>query len=178
MGGSLRDALLKAGVVTEERIEKAKASPSKKVQRQAAPPKPRVAKKPPVPRAAAVRSPGKKDLERQARELRHRVKAMLRENRLNDKAAELAFNFTLNNKIKKIHLTPEQQAKVFAAELSIVVWFDRNYLVTPEIAQEAIKIFPDAPVYSHDLSLGASENTSVDNTDEYADFPVPDDLNW
>ena len=177
MGGSIRDQLLRAGLVTTEQVKRAEkqradrdaANRGREKKADGKAPRPKgnhgVIRKP--------RVPGKAEGERRVREARRQAKVLLRENRLNDKQAEEGFNFSLRGKIKKVHVTPEQRRRILAGEICIVVWSDRCYLAVPEVVRQVAVLAPDTPVYRHDPTHQDTDS------DEYPEeFRVPDDLHW
>lgn len=190
MAGSLKDQLLKAGLVTADR--------ARKVERQARAEKQarRHGKPPPDGEAADT-----EDAQARARKLRQekaeRDRALARA--ANEKAAakalraeikqiilqndqrvrtakddDVAYNFVHGKRIKRIYV-PEVQREQISRGTLIIVNNDGNYhLLPPEAAEKVGVRDPKRIIVAHDGSP-----TEPDAEDEYyARFKVPDDLDW
>ena len=192
MADSLRDLLLKSGLVQKLRAE---AKPAERPQRPAnsqrsanpqrpAPGKPRSAN-PRAPRnqeeidlarAYGLRERAereqrdleKKQAEQRAREKaerKHKLAALLEGKALNKADAEIARHFPHGDKIRRVYCTPEQLAQVNAGELAIVQQRGRYVLVSREVGEKVREISAEA------LVLLCDPNASGDDG-------VPDDLVW
>ncbi len=196
MANSLRDQLLKAGLVTEEQVEKA----GQKKPRRNKPQKPRVQTKPnkTIKRSKVERSgeislahaysqrsihtkneeDAEKKRQREIIQRRREIKAKLRQiikgSQLNDPKAELVRNFTHGNKIKRIYVTPEQQKQLGSSELGIVMMSGRYYLLALENIEKVREVSADAVIFVSNQEV--KEPNSPD--EDYAGFEVPDDLVW
>lgn len=104
--------------------------------------------------------------DRRRRQLNTALKAIVKENRLNDANAEVARNFMYKGRIRKINLTPDQLKSLNQGELGVVYLLGGYHLLTKEHV-DAVRQLSEEHV--PDLS-GAAED------DE--EFPVPDDLIW
>ncbi len=85
--------------------------------------------------------------------------------------ADVAYNFTYNNKVKKIYVTSELQKQLTLGQLAIVVLGEKNTLVPDKIAEKIENRLPEkvVRVQSDEMS---------DKDDPYADYQIPDDLMW
>jgi uncharacterized protein YaiL (DUF2058 family) len=191
MADSLRDQLLKSGLVQKLKSQAGDA-------RAAARPKPpaktkgndAARRRPHAATAGAARSQEEIDLarayglreraERQQREqekkvaeLRAREKAerkqklaaLLEGKALNQADAELPRHFHHGDKIRRVYCNPEQLAKLNAGQLAVVQYRGRYLLVTLEIAEQARTISPEA------LALLCDPNAPADDD-------IPADLVW
>lgn len=186
MSNSLRDQLLKAGLVSEEQVRQAEQTrrdrgrvPRKKSKSQGkkAPRTPPQAAKPEAARKAAPQPPQgeRKSKRQQAREaarerklMDRQLEAILAEAAQNDPDAAVAHHFTRGSKIKHLYVTERQQAQLAAGELSIVGFHGRHYLVACHDAQRLSDIDSKLFIFRHDPEAPDSE----------AEHPVPDDLEW
>ena len=186
MGGSLRDQLLKAGLVDEKRAKKAKHA-ERQQQRQAL--KARKSGKKPQPEQEAEQAAERARQEREMhaqlsralnreRDASHALKALRTELRkLLERHAQafdrgdVRYNFSENRKIKRIYVTRKQQQALAAGDLAIVSWDGRHLLVPTEIGRRVLEKLPETVVV-------IAERETIDPDDPYAAFPIPDDLEW
>ena len=85
--------------------------------------------------------------------------------------ADTAYNFSYNNKIKKLFVTTEQQQQLTRGQLAIAVLGEKSTLIPDKIAEMIENRLPDKVVRVQ------SDETS-DKDDPYADYQIPDDLMW
>lgn len=184
MGNSLRDELLKAGLVSEERLEKPrppkrrKAGSGKKRKTPLAPP----AGETP---AAAPRHVLRENQRRTARfvrdatlgggsvaenarkALRRKIEALVDEERLNDAQADVAYHFVKGKRIKRIYVTQAQREQLGVGAIVVAALDGNHHLLTQSAAEQLVALAPHTVVCS-----GASSET------ESEEHPVPDDLVW
>jgi uncharacterized protein len=115
----------------------------------------------------------KQEQARERREAKAKLGELLRDQALNDPAAEIARHFDYGGKIKRIHVTPVQLKALNAGELGVVQLDGRYLLVTATLLEQAAAIFPPAIALKVDPAAPAAD-------DPYADpqYQVPDDLVW
>jgi uncharacterized protein YaiL (DUF2058 family) len=192
MADSLRDQLLKSGIVKQvqqDRVrEDTRAVPKggKSPPRHAkASPQQKSAPKPPrrdqseidLARAYAIRArteaSERKRVEQEAaeqarlrRERKLKIQQLLEGNTLNKADADQPRNFQYGDKIRRIYVDAEQLRALNAGELGVVQQAGRYLLVTRAIAEQVKAIDP------HQLAL------MVDANDGKDDDGVPDDLMW
>ena len=166
MSNSLRDQLLKAGLVTPEQATAATQKPKPKVRRGG--------KK--VPKPAREATPRQQPKPPQSnypdKALRAQIKQLLRSHRLNNAEAELPYNFVEGKYVRRLHVTAEQQAALGAGQLAIVGFGQLHYLIPVEAVDAVRALWREIPVH-----IGSGDETVAED-DPYADFPVPDDLIW
>ena len=108
-----------------------------------------------------------------------RIRELLDRHALNDRKAELAFNFTRENTIRRVYVTDEQRRRLAGGELAIVGFRRRHHLVPAKVADEIQTLRPI--VFVHRAAVAGSDPPAPDTApedDPYRDFPVPDDLHW
>jgi uncharacterized protein YaiL (DUF2058 family) len=115
----------------------------------------------------------KQEAARVKREAKAKVAELLKDNTLNDVAAELVRHFDYNGKIKRIHVNADQLKALNAGNLGVVQLDGRYLLVTAENARQAQALLPSL------LALLVDPNAPTTD-DPYADpeYQVPDDLVW
>jgi len=189
MADSLRDQLLKSGIVKQVREEKRPVSPSggKPGYRQGRPSnggKPQGARPPrsqeeiDLAKAYAIRAQTeaneRKRAEQEAaekarlrREQKQKIQQLLQGQVLNKADGEQVRHFEYAGKIRRIHVDAEQLAALNAGQLGVVQQGGRYLLVSLAIAEQVRAI--DA----HQLALLVDPAA-----DAAADDGVPDDLMW
>ena len=160
MSNSLRDELLRAGLVSQERLEAAKAS---KRRPGGAPRKARG-------RPAAAQSAAPAAALRPDKARRAEVREFLRKKRRNVADAPLPFHFVEGRVIRKIWVTAEQKAALAAGDLLIASRNERHYLLDRKDGETLLALDPGAVLIRPD--------TGADDDPAYAAHPVPDDLQW
>ena len=186
MGDSLRDQLLKAGLVSERQARQAELQSRQQHHQQArGPKKNRPVAGSPAPSAAVLKAQAEKAARDQEMNRRQQEKAAAKA-----RAAEITqiieqhrvprveesddyFNFVANGKVRRMAVSPEQRARIVAGSLVIVRWGGRNELLPPEAAEQVRTRHATAVIAlpSNDASVPADD-------DPYKDFVVPDDLKW
>ena len=129
-------------------------------------------------RARPAESPPAKDTSVQALNLR--IRALLDRYALNDRNAEIAFNFLRDSTVRRVYVTDGQRRKLAVGELAVVGFRRRHHLVSAAVADEIQALRPIVFVHR---AAGAGEDPAApgsapDAEDPYRDFPIPDDLHW
>jgi len=104
--------------------------------------------------------------DRRRREINERVRAIVDPNRQNRDDGEVARHFLFRGRIRKLYVTPEQQAALAAGELGIVYLTGSYHLLAAEHLDAVRGVDPEHVV---DLDSGGGDEE---------EFPVPDDLDW
>ena len=95
-----------------------------------------------------------------------------RQSKSKGKGEDIAYNFTFQNKIERIYVSPEVQAHLVAGRLAIVMQGETAELVPRAVADK---------IAERDASIVVRLNkasTEVEADDPYADFKIPDDFTW
>jgi len=168
---SIRDQLLKAGLVTEEQVKQAETKPKPVHKKNHKPNNKKTTK------AKATASPKKKrelsDLERFYKERettektenaeqerkrketakirkqnRAKIGSLIRDNMQNDDAAELRYNFVVGSSVKYLFVTEAQQELLSEGKLAIAFLGEKRCLIPPEIGEQIKAIEPSRIVIS------------------------------
>lgn len=188
MSNSLSDQLLKSGLVSEQEAKKARNETKPKKKKSAKPKKKqRGAEESEAAQFARQVDEAKKardrDLNKQREAERQReadekaAREMLVANEIergND--ATLTYNFTFDNRIKKLNVTREQRDGLAAGRLAIGRTRGQFRLVERKTAERIQAMAPFLIVWLDDGGSDSSATASED--DPYADYPVPDDMMW
>ena len=176
---SLQEQFLKAGIVDKKKVKQAnhEKAKQKKVERQTGTQSVDEVR-------LAVLETQRKNAER-ARELNAQRDAaatqkaimaqivqMVQQNRQSKGAGDIAYNFTHDNKLKRLYVSAEVQAHLVAGRLVIVCQGGTTELVPKIIADK---------IAERDSSLVVRVNKTsieIDADDPYAAYQIPDDLMW
>ncbi|MFD2164744.1 DUF2058 domain-containing protein [Thalassotalea euphylliae] len=181
---SLQDQLLKAGLTTKQKARQANSDKRKKnkqkrsgahveesMQEQA---KQSIAQQKAEKQAkdAALNEERKKALE--AKELHQRVSQILSHHHIKEIDGEIEYNYTFDNKIKKLMVNEQTQKALVNGRLSICGLDETTYVVTAETADKLSSLMPDVVLLKNEKAADAD----IDEDDPYAEFQIPDDLMW
>lgn len=176
---SLQEQFLKAGLVNKKKVQQAnhEKANQKKVERQTG------SQSVDEVRLAALETQ-RKNAER-ARELNAQrdaaatqkaivaqITQMVQQNRQKKGAGDIAYNFTHDNKLKRLYVSAEVRAHLIAGRLVIVCQGDTTELLPRVIADKIAERDPSLVVRVNKTS------TEIDADDPYAAFQIPDDLMW
>lgn len=100
------------------------------------------------------------------------IAQMVQQNRQSKGKGDVAYNFTHDNKIKRVHVSAKVQAELVAGRLMIVCLDGGTELVPAVIAEKIAERDPSLVVRV------SRSSTEVDEDDPYADYKIPDDLMW
>ncbi|MCL9773908.1 DUF2058 domain-containing protein [Vibrio methylphosphonaticus] len=168
---SLQEQMLKAGLVNEKKLKKAKKG-SKKSRVQAREAKAAVEEN----KAAQLERDKLLNKERDAlvltKEIRAQVKQLLNMNKIDNKHGDIKYNFTDENLVKSLYVEQETRDQLAKGILSIARYED-TYVVIPTIVAKKIAERDTETVIENDVK----EEVAAED-DPYADFVVPDDLMW
>jgi uncharacterized protein len=181
MSLSLRDQLLKAGLVTEQQAQKAERD-----QRQKDYSAPRGRKKPtgPTPqelaaqRAAAEKAAKDAELNRRKQEKLERrakfaqIKQLVAAHQVPRVETEDFYNFTDGAAIKRVPVNPVLRQQLISGTLAIVRCEGR-YAFVPADVGEQIRARVERALIHHN-----KPNAAPSDDDPYKDYVVPDDLVW
>lgn len=178
MANSLADQLLKSGLIDAKKANQAKKEKKKQQKQQfkskeVAPDETKLA----AQRALAEKQNKSRELNQQ-RELQLQAAAIsaqikqLIANNIIMHEGDIGFNFVDAGKVKKIYINSKIQDDLNKGRLAIVK-FGKSYELVP--AKIAEKIAQRDASY---VLLVNNKTELVDESDPYADYPIPDDLMW
>ncbi|MCJ8167977.1 DUF2058 domain-containing protein [Atopomonas sediminilitoris] len=173
MSNSLRDQLLKAGLVNEKQAKQVarKQKKEQKLERQGLLEK----------EVVAPAGPSKADRDRELMQQRQaeqrkkegvaQARQMIEQHQLSREGGEQLYRFTHGTKIKQLYVTAEQQDWLSRGRLA-VVQSNGQYQLVPAPLLERLRPRDESCVVSHHAPKASDED------DPYKDFVVPDDLMW
>lgn len=182
MSLSLRDQLLKAGLVSEQQVQRAEREQRQQEYRaprgkQRKPPGPTpaqiAAQKAAAEKAAKDAEANRRKQEKLERRARYaEIKQLVASHQVPRVETEDFYNFQDHGQIRRIEVTPELRQKLMSGQLAIVRCEGRFAFVPAEVGEQI-----GARVEKALLHLNRPEAKPADD-DPYKDFAVPDDLMW
>ena len=179
MGDSLRDQLLKAGLVSSQKSREVRTDKRKGARQQRHGGAVETdAVKADTQRALAEKAERDRALNRQRQEEARRqaltaeIGQLIETHRIPRDGAELPYHFTDGKLLKKILVTQPVQHRLAAGSAAIVRLGGGYEVVPGEIADKIRQRDPQSVVLQNILTKGHDED------DAYAAHPVPDDLMW
>jgi len=100
------------------------------------------------------------------------IKAIIDECKVDNTKGEVAHSYLIGKRIKQMFISEEAKAKVVSGELVITRLNGSTFLVPADAGVRIKNLNSDWVV------ITPSSDGSDDIDDEYADFQVPDDLQW
>ena len=181
---SLQEQLLKAGLTTKQKTRQANATKRKKnkqkrsgvdhgatmqeqVQQDLA-----IAKSEKLAKDSGLNDDKKQQLI--AKEQRLRIKQILEHHQIKNVFGDTDYHYTFAKKIKKLTLDDDTHNALVKGRLALCGVDEVTYIVTSETAEKLANLDPDIILVQNDKS----ESDSVDESDPYADYQIPDDLMW
>lgn len=174
MSESLRDQLLQAG------FKKPAKEPAKKTSNHGQ------AKRKQIQAGQATRQQGKAHTARpspkkpkaiadeqaaQRKAIKDKIKTLIEEVQVKDFAGETAYRYTLQNRIRELHVSEAIRTQLIDGSLTITRLNGSTKLIPSDSATKIQLLNPDWAIVS-------STSASSDAEDGYDDFPVPDDIIW
>lgn len=173
MADSLRDQLLKAGFKDKNTARNKKSGVHKR--NACASQKPSSSAK---SKSRTQSTPADTEAEIAAakaakKKIKEEIKSLIESNRVKDYAGTVAFSYQLGTRVKQLFVNEECQKRLAGGELIITRLNGNTHLIPPATGEQIKVLNPDWAL------VGLSQpdpDSEVDS--DYADYQVPDDLNW
>ncbi|MFT7414105.1 MAG: hypothetical protein ACI9FO_000762 [Methylophagaceae bacterium] len=189
MAGSLQDQLLKVGVIDKQKSKKVQhqqrkdgnkarqaVKSGKKVDSQTRVDQQQMAQERHDKKIRDLELNKQRDAERAEKAIVVEVQQIIQQYTVAiPKEADVAYNFTHKNKVKKVYVSSEQQKQLTLGQLAIATIGERHLLVPDKIA-EKIELRLASSIIRIHPEINASQ--TISNDDPYADYEIPDDLMW
>ncbi len=179
MSDSLRDQLLKAGLVTESKVKNANQALEQRRRqlksegKRRAPDPPGVAQNEEARKAARDLELNRRQQEKvQRRALRAQVEQLIEQARLPRLESEDYYSFIDGRKVCRLAVDAQRRKDICDGKLVIVRYRGLHEVVPAEAAQRIRERDIDA------LIIPDEQNKAASADDPYKDFVVPDDLTW
>lgn len=169
---SLQEQMLKAGLVNEKKLKKAKKG-SKKSRVQAREVKAAVEanKQQQQERDKALNKQQKEQL--LTKEIRAQVKQLIEMNKLPLNNGDIQYHFTDDNLVKTLYVDPQTRDQLIKGILAIAR-YEESYVVIPNIVAQKIWQRDEQSI----INIPSEQEPVAIEDDPYADYIVPDDLMW
>jgi uncharacterized protein YaiL (DUF2058 family) len=176
---SLHEQLLKAGLVDEKKLQKAKKAKQRKEKEQ------RHSKQKPqdesvrlAQQAKAREAERNRELNRlrqeeaQRKEVQAQVRQLIEQNRIDLKDCEIPYNFNDDGKIRRLYVNEKLQDQLSQGRMGIVKLADRYEVLPREVMEKVTQRDASFVILLND------KTQAEDPDDPYAVYKVPDDLMW
>ncbi|NOH78232.1 DUF2058 domain-containing protein [Vibrio sp. RE86] len=169
---TLQEQMLKAGLVNEKKLKKAKKG-SKKSRVQAREVKAAVeeSKRQQQERDKALSEEQKE--QRLSKEIKAQIKQLIEMNKIDQKDGDIKYNFTDGTLVKSLYVEQLIRDQLAKGILSIART-DETYVVIPSSVAKKIAMRDESVI----IEQNAPAEDIPAEDDPYADFVVPDDLMW
>jgi len=177
---SLQDQLRKAGLVNEKKLKKARrvkhaAEMERKAHGVPGDDAALAAQRARAEKAARDRALNEeRDRQANLKALAAQVRQLIELNRQPRDNGDIPFNFADGRAIKKLFVTKRHQVHLVDGRLAIVKLDDRYELVPTAVAQKIRLRDPGTVILCNETVTGSKSAAD----DPYADYKIPDDLNW
>lgn len=199
MADSLRDQLLAAGFDAPKKEVRKKPKPatgsgsdkrSKNKPSGRKPNRHQVKGKPQGPQGAKQRQPSagaKKNTSAQAdaeqaakieerKKLKAQIKTLIDENKTEPWKGETVYRYLVDKKIRELYVSETLHPKLTAREVAITRYNGETFIVPRETGKAIKEINPQWSVFNVEKEESSAEQEKLEG--EYADYQVPDDLQW
>ncbi len=181
---SLQEQLLKAGLSTKQKARQANADSRKKNKQKRSGVKHDASLQEQVKQSLAKEKAekiardnalnDKKNKALATKEHSLRIKQILLHHQVTDVNGDNEYNYTFNNKVKKLALDTNTHKALVDGRLALCGLEETTYIVTSETAAKVAELDSNIILVQNDKV--ASDVTDED--DPYADYQIPDDLMW
>lgn len=180
MSDSLREQLLKSGLAQEKDLKKVRTEKKRERKEQQ-----NRGKRAPQPSSEAARAAAdaaaaerlraqalnrERELARKQKADEHAAREMLLKHEIAHGKGDVAFNVTVNNKIKHFYVSREQHKQLSEGKLAVGRTRNLFRLVPREVGEKVQALTPFLMVYLLDPDAAADP--------AYEEHPIPDDLMW
>jgi len=182
MGDSLRNQLIKAGLVSTQRAEKSQTKKQPKLKKSER----ELHKKSEVHSAIKEQQAQKiahdkalnavKEQQIAQKALKAQIRVWVLEHQIPTAEGAQTYYFQHINRAKRVMVTKEQHEQLTKGLLAVTVLDKNTYLLPLEIGKKILENAPQYAVYI--ASHIASQEEKSAQEDPYAQFQVPDDLQW
>ena len=169
---SLQEQMLKAGLVNEKKLKKAKKGSKKsRVQNREVKAAVEEQKRQQQERDKALSE--QQNQERLNKEVQAQIKQLISLNTIELGDGDIKYNFTDGTLVKALYVTQEIQEQLSKGNLAIAR-DEESYVVIPNVVANKIIERDESAI----VNQVQPESDAPDEDDPYADFVVPDDLMW
>lgn len=169
---TLQEQMLKAGLVNEKKLKKAKKG-SKKSRVQAREVKAAVEENKRLQQERDKELSAQQKEQRLTKEIQAQIKQLIEMNKLDLADGDIKYNFTDGTLVKSLYV-PSMVRDQLAKGILAIARYEDTYVVIPSSVANKISQRDEQTI----IAQKAAEADVVAEDDPYADFVVPDDLMW
>ncbi len=180
VGNSLQEQLLKAGLVSKQEVKQTRTAKRKQINQAGPGGRTEDENRRRAQQAAAEKARRDRELnlkreeEARRRAVENELRQLIHAHRLPRRDGAVAYNFQDGGSLKRIYVTAEQQAGLATGKIALVRQ-DKGYeLIPAEIADRVLARGPELVLVLNRDRREAEPSES----DEYAEYQIPDDLMW
>lgn len=177
---SLRDQLLTAGLTDQKSVKNVR----KQKQKQNKKPKKERGDTPEIARQVEQAQRDKANRDKELNRLRQlevekkahfaQIRQLIDTSKIDRTDGEVTYHFTIDGKVKSIHVTAEQQKQLARNQIAIVISDVDQVELVPRVVAEKIAQRDTSRI----IENRTEEPDTVAEDDPYADYQIPDDLVW
>lgn len=181
---SLQEQLLKAGLTTKQKARQANTDKRKKNKQKRSGVKIEATLQEKVKQDLAISQQQKQEkdaalnseIKQQLadKEQKLRILQILQHHNVKGTNGETEYNYTFNNKIKKLFLDAITHKALANGRLALCGLDEVTYIVTSETAEKIAELDSTVVLLQNDKV----EESQADDDDPYAEYQIPDDLMW
>ena len=169
---TLQEQMLKAGLVNEKKLKKAKKG-SKKSRTQAKEVKAAVEENKRLQQERDKELSTQQNEQRVSKEIQSQIKQLIEMNKLDLGDGDIKYNFTDGTLVKALYVEPMVREQLSKGILAIARTGE-SYVVIPSAVANKIAQRDENAI----IDQKEKEADTIAEDDPYADFVVPDDLMW
>ncbi|NOI15535.1 DUF2058 domain-containing protein [Vibrio hepatarius] len=169
---TLQEQMLKAGLVNEKKLKKAKKG-SKKSRVQAREVKAAVEENKRLQQQRDKELSTQQKEQRLSKEVQAQIKQLIEMNKIDLADGDIKYNFTDGTLVKSLY-TPALIRDQLVKGILAIARYEESYAVIPSSVANKIAQRDEQVI----IAQNETESDAVDEDDPYADFVVPDDLMW
>ena len=169
---TLQEQMLKAGLVNEKKLKKAKKG-SKKSRVQAREVKAAVEENKRLQQQRDKELSTQQKEQRLSKEVQAQIKQLIEMNKIDLADGDIKYNFTDGTLVKSLY-TPALIRDQLVKGILAIARYGESYVVIPSSVANKIAQRDEQVI----IAQNETESDAVDEDDPYADFVVPDDLMW
>ncbi len=169
---TLQEQMLKAGLVNEKKLKKAKKG-SKKSRVQAREVKAAVEENKRLQQQRDKELSTQQKEQRLSKEVQAQIKQLIEMNKIDLADGDIKYNFTDGTLVKSLY-TPALIRDQLVKGILAIARYEESYVVIPSSVANKIAQRDEQVI----IAQNETESDAADEDDPYADFVVPDDLMW
>jgi len=112
----------------------------------------------------------------QRKKLKAEIKTLIDENKTETWKGETVYRYLVDKKIRELYVAEALHPKLTAREVAITRYNGETFIVPRETGKAIKEINPQWSVFNLEKEESSTEDEKVEG--EYADYQVPDDLQW